>query len=158
MSESAKTRLQRWGINLWPAVRGTGGWITYIASDWREVHVKVPFNLKTRNFVGTIFGGSMFAALDPFFMGIFVQNLGKEYIVWDRSGKIDYLKPGRSTLYAKFHIDESEIESIKAELQEKTKMERDYAVELVDKDGVVHARVEKTIYFRKKSEKLLRRT
>ncbi len=61
MSESLRTRLERLGFNFFPAYRRTGARITYIRADWREVRIKLPLSWRTRNYVGTIFGGSMVA-------------------------------------------------------------------------------------------------
>jgi hypothetical protein len=55
----------RWGFNFFPAFRGTGARITYIAGDYREMRVELPLNWRTRNYVGTIFGGSLYGAVDP---------------------------------------------------------------------------------------------
>ena len=68
MTESLKTRLFRWWFNFFPAYRRTGGRITYIAGDLHEIRVKLPLNWKTRNYVGSIFGGSMYGAIDPIYM------------------------------------------------------------------------------------------
>jgi hypothetical protein len=62
MPESSQSRLMRWKFNLFPAYRGTGGRITYISDDLREVRVKIPLNWRTRNYVGTIYGGSLYGA------------------------------------------------------------------------------------------------
>src|SRR2546427_10291649 len=51
------TRLTRWRFNFFPAYRGTGARITYIRHDWSEVHIRLPLSWRTRNYVGTIFGG-----------------------------------------------------------------------------------------------------
>ena len=64
MKESLRTRLLRWGFNFFPAYRRTGARITHIAADFGEVRVRLPLNRKTRNYVGTVFGGSMFGAVD----------------------------------------------------------------------------------------------
>ncbi|HEY7975525.1 MAG TPA: DUF4442 domain-containing protein, partial [Ktedonobacterales bacterium] len=68
MAESWRTRRTRWQFNLSPVYRSTGATITYIAADWRETRIKLPLRLRTRNYVGTIYGGSMYAAVDPFYM------------------------------------------------------------------------------------------
>lgn len=148
MPESFKTRLMRWGFNFYPAYRGTGARITYIAADWREVQITLPLSWRTRNYVGTIYGGSMYAAVDPFYMVMLIRILGPEYVVWDKAATIEFKRPGRSTLYATFTLDDEEIESIKAELTEKPAMDRVYHTDLTDKDGVVYASVKKTIYIR----------
>ena len=92
----------RWGFNLFPAYRGTGGWITYIASDYREVRVRLPLSWRTRNIVGTIYGGSLYGVVDPIYMIMLIKILGPGYTVWDKAATIRFLKPGRSTLTARF--------------------------------------------------------
>ena len=133
----------RWGFNFFPAYRRTGARITYIAGDLREMHIKLPLNWKTRNYVGTIFGGSMFAAVDPIYMLIFVKLLGPNYVVWDKAASIQYKRPGRSTLYATFKVDQEELDAIRAELEQKDKLDRVYQVELIDEEGSVYASIEK---------------
>ncbi len=150
MTESLKTRLARWGFNFFPAYRGTGARITYIARDWREVRIKLPFTWRTRNYVGSIFGGSMYGAVDPLYMVMLIKVLGPEYIVWDKEATIHYKQPGRTTLYATFAIDEQELQTIREELIDKPKIDRVYRVELADADGNVVASVEKTIHIRRK--------
>ena len=136
----------RWGFNLWPCYRGTGGRVTFIASDWREVRVRLPLSWRTRNYVGTIFGGSLYAAVDPFYMIMLMENLGADYQVWDKAASIRFRKPGRGALSATFRIDEPELAEIRRLLQEQPKVDRTYTVQLVDAHGVMHAEVEKVIH------------
>lgn len=147
---SWKTRVYRWGFNLFPAIRGTGARVTYIADNMQELHVKVPLNWRTRNYVGTIFGGSMFGAVDAFYMVLFINLLGREYIVWDKAATIYFKKPGKSTLTARFVISDEELASIRETLADERKLEKTYVVELVDREGDVVAVVEKLLYFRRK--------
>lgn len=151
MAESLSTRAERLAFNLFPCWRGTGARVTYIASDHREMRVKLSLSWRTRNYVGTIFGGSLYAATDPPLMIMLMKNLGEEYVVWDKAANIRFLKPGRSTLYARFVITEEDLESIRKEAAEKKSLDRIFRIELADKDGVVHAEVDKTIYIRRKS-------
>lgn len=151
MPESLYTRLYRWAFNLYPAYRGSGAWITYIASDWREVRIKLPLSWQTRNYVGTIFGGSIYAAVDPFYMIMLIKNLGPEYVIWDKAASIRFKKPGKSTLYARFVLDEDELRAIRQELERQLKTDRVYTIELCDAAGEVHALVEKTIYVARKA-------
>jgi len=151
MSESLKTRLMRWRFNFFPAFRRTGGRITYISSDWREVHIKLPLNWKTRNYVGTIFGGSIYAAIDPIYMVMFIKLLGPDYIVWDKSAQIWFKRPGRSILHARFKIEDHELNAIREELETKIKLERTYRVEVLDEKEKVCAVIDKVLYFRKRN-------
>jgi hypothetical protein len=152
MPESAASRRLRWGFNFFPAFRGTGARVTYISGDYRELHVKLPLSWRTRNYVGTIFGGSLYGAVDPHYMIMLIKILGPGYVVWDKAATIRFKKPGRSTLFARFLIPEEEIAEIRRRLETETSIDRVYRVDLTDADGVVHAAVEKTIYVRKRAE------
>ena len=151
MPESIRSKIMRWRFNFFPAYRGTGARITYLAYDWREVRVKLPLNWRTRNYVGTIFGGSMYGAVDPVFMLMLIRNLGPEYVVWDKAACIQFRKPGKGTLFARFVLTDQEISSIKDELTFAHSAERVFHVELMDGGGVSHAFIEKTIYMRKRT-------
>lgn len=152
MPESLKTRLMRWGFNLYPAYRGTGARITYIAGDWREVRIRLPLSWRTRNYVGTVFGGSVYAAVDPFPMVMLIKVLGPEFVVWDKAASIRFKRPGRSTLYATIELDEQETESIKSELTQHASVDRVYHVDLRAENGTICASVQKTIHIRRKDK------
>ena len=151
MPESFTTRLLRWKFNLFPAYRGTGGRVTYIADDFHEVRVKLPLSLRTRNAVGTIFGGSMYGAVDPIYMIMLMRLLGRDYVVWDKTASIRFRKPGRTTLQATFRIDETELDAIRAATATGEPVDRTYNVDLIDAEGIVYASIEKVIYVRRGS-------
>lgn len=146
MPESLKTKLKRWGFNFFPAYRGTGARLTYISDDFHEIHLKLPLSWRTRNYVGTIFGGSMYGAVDPLYMVMLIKILGSKYVVWDKAATIRFKRPGRETLYAEFKVTPDEVEAIKDELTCTKSIEKIYGIKLVNKAGKVHAEVEKTIY------------
>lgn len=151
MPENFKSRRFRWFFNFFPAYRGSGGRVTYIADDFREVRVKLRLFWRTKNYVGTIFGGSIYASIDPIYMLMLIHILGPEYVVWDKAAKIRFKKPGKDTLYADFRISQDEIDEIKRLAETECSIDRIYDVELKDKNGVVHAMIEKTLYIAKKS-------
>lgn len=148
MPESLTTRVLRRFYNLWPCYWGTGVRIKYIASDFREMRVEIPLNWRTRNYVGSIFGGSMYGAVDPAYMLMLIKNLGSGYEIWDKAATIRFRKPGRSTLHARFMLDEHEIRLI-GELSMEGPIDRVYSVDLTDDEGTVCATVEKTIHIHK---------
>lgn len=150
MPESFKSRIDRLKFNIFPAYRGSGGRVTYISHDFREMRVKIPLNWRTRNYVGTIYGGSMYAAIDPIYMLMLIKNLGPDYVVWDRAAKIRFRKPGKDTLYAHFLVTGEELDEIRELAETKKSVDRVYDVSLVDKAGKVHAQIEKTLYIAKK--------
>jgi len=149
MPESFASRRMRWGFNHFPAYRGTGARVTYVADDFREVRVRLPLSRRTRNYVGTIFGGSLYGAVDPFYMIMLIKILGPGYTVWDKAATIRFRRPGRSTLYARFVLEEEEIRTIRDLAGRNPSIDRVYNVDLADEAGVVHASVEKTVFIRK---------
>lgn len=153
MPESFATRLERLKFNFFPAYRGSGARITYIADDFHEIRIKIPLNWRTRNYVGTIFGGSMFSATDPIYMVMLIKILGNEYVVWDKSTNIRFKRPGKETLFAEFKVTQDELDEIRSLLEANRSIDRIYNIELKNKDGKTHAIIEKTIYIGKKKDK-----
>ncbi len=99
------TKFDRIKFNLFPAFRGSGARIEAISEDYRHIRVRIPLNWRTRNYVGTIYGGSMYGAVDPIYMIMLIKNLGPDYIVWDKAATIRFKKPGKATLFAEFRLD-----------------------------------------------------
>jgi len=150
MAESWRSRLLRWGFNLFPAYRGTGARLTYVAADWSEVRVRLPLSWRTRNYVGTIFGGSMYGAIDPIYMIMFIKMLGPGYVVWDKAASIRFRRPGRETLFATFRVTSADLDAIRAGLGARDKVEPELTVELVNAEGVVHASFQKILSVRRR--------
>ena len=142
-------RLLRWGISLWPPFLGAGIRVAHISADFDEVVVALRMGLFNRNYVGTHFGGSLFSMTDPFFMLMMMHRLGKGYIVWDQSARIDFLHPARGTVTARFVLDDAAVEAVRAATATGEKHLPTYRVEVVDDDGTVCARVDKTLYIRR---------
>jgi acyl-coenzyme A thioesterase PaaI-like protein len=140
----------RWGFNFFPAYRGTGGRVKYIAADWREIHVELPLNWRTRNYVGTIFGGSMYGAIDPMYMFMLIKILGPEYVVWDKFASIRFRRPGRERLFGRFVVTQADVEEIRNGVAGAGKYEKTYVVELTNRAGEVHAICEKVIHVSRK--------
>src|SRR5690606_3811628 len=118
--------------------------------DWMNVRIRLPLNWRTRNYVGTIYGGSIYGSVDPIYMLMLMKILGPEYTVWDKAASIRFKKPGRETLYAEFALDTGEIDEIKRLAARERSIDRVYLVELKNEEGVVHSEIEKTIYIAQK--------
>jgi acyl-coenzyme A thioesterase PaaI-like protein len=151
MSESLSTRLTRFAFNFFPCYRRTGARLTYIAHDFAEVRVKLPLNWRTRGYWGTTFGGSMYAAIDPVLLVMLARRLGPGYQVWDKAATIEFKKPGRSALYARFRIEEAEIDELRRLLAAEPKVERTFRIDLADAAGTVHAAFTKTLHLRRRN-------
>jgi acyl-coenzyme A thioesterase PaaI-like protein len=150
MSESLRTRLLRLAFNFYPCYRRTGARLTYVADDYSEVRVKLPLNWRTRGYWGTTFGGSMYGAIDPVLLVMLARRLGPGYMVWDKAATIDFRKPGRSTLYARFRIEDGELAELRRLLERDGRIERSWQIELTDAEGTVHAAFTKTLHLRRR--------
>lgn len=137
-------------LNLWPPFLFSGISVRQISKDYRFAKVRLKKKLLTTNYVGTLFGGSLFAMTDPFYMVMIMKNLGSGYIVWDKRSEIEYVSPGKSTVFAEFHIREEELDEIKREVAALGKYLKWFEVEIKSGDGTVIAIVKKQIYIRKK--------
>jgi hypothetical protein len=141
--------LRRW-INLWPPFLGMGIRIRHIAPDMKAVDVEMKLRFWNANYVGTHFGGSLFAMTDPFYMLMLMANLGQDYIVWDKAATIRYKKPGRGTVRAEFRLSDSEIDDIREKLKTLPKYEPVFTVEVKDEADVLIAEVQKVLHIRNK--------
>jgi acyl-coenzyme A thioesterase PaaI-like protein len=139
-------------LRLWPPYLGAGVRVTSIAEDFRSIEVEMPLRFYNRNYVGTHFGGSLYAMCDPFFMVMLIENLGPDYIVWDKAATIRFKRPGKGTVKANFHITPEQIAEIRAQADTQPKVEPQFQVTVTDTDGAVVAEVDKLLYVRKKNK------
>ena len=145
--ESWRTRLFRFGMNAYPMYFGTGGRIRYIAADWREVRLSLGLNPFTYNYVGTIFGGSLFAASDPFLMVMLYRVLGRDrYVVWDRAARIRFRRPGRSRLTMTLRLSDELLAEIRAGVAAEQTWTRWLPLQWLDAEGEVVAELERELY------------
>lgn len=136
-----------WHIfNLWPALVGAGGRVTHVSEDWTELDVRLPLTWRTRNYVGTIFGGSIYAATDPYVMLMLMRQLGDGYVVWDKGARISFKRPATTTLHAQFRLPRELVADLKARVDELDKLDWVYSLDLKDTAGGVHATIDKQLY------------
>ena len=143
--------LFRHGINLWPPFRGAGIRVTRVSADYREIDVALRLRLLNRNYFGTQFGGSLYAMTDPFHALMMFHNLGRDFIVWDSSGSIRYVKPGRTDAFARFRLDAAAIDEARAATASGDKHEPTFCVDVVDAHGDTIAVVQKTLHIRRQA-------
>ena len=137
-------------INIWPPYWGTGIRVVHISRDYREVLVEMKLRFYNRNYVRTHFGGSLYAMIDPFYMLMLMNILGRGYIVWDQSASIEFVNPGKSDVRAHFHMDEEIIADIIEKTSGGEKYIPEFFVNILDKKGRTVARASKKLYIRKK--------
>jgi acyl-coenzyme A thioesterase PaaI-like protein len=142
--------LRRW-MNLWPPFLGAGIRIARISPDMKSVDVEMKLRWWNANYVGTHFGGSLFALTDAFYMLMLMANLGREYVVWDKAASIRYRKPGKGTVRAEFRLTDAQLDDIREKLKTLPKYEPTFQLEVKDESGDIVAAVEKLLYVRRKN-------
>lgn len=137
-------------MSLYPPYLGAGVRIKSIKEDFSEISVEMKLRFWNKNYVGTHFGGSLYSMVDPFFMLMLIETLGRDYIVWDKAAQIKFKRPGRGTVYANFKLDPQKVIDIKNDLEMEPKINIAFDVNILDKEGNVIAEVEKIIHVSKK--------
>jgi len=139
--------LFKYGFNLSPMYRRSTGSILAVSKDLSRITIKIPISWKNKNYVGTIFGGSMFSAVDPIPMVQLINLIGDDYVVWDKSATIKFKRPAKETLYAEFVFDKEELEIIKKRVETENEIEITKETVLTNKDRTTEfCIVQKTIY------------
>jgi len=140
----------KWAMNLWLPFLGAGIRVQAISPDFRHVRVRLKPGRWQRNFVGTHFGGSLFAMTDPYWMIMLMQNLGRDYLVWDKSGEIDFLRAVKEPVWAEFRLTEAILDDFRTAAANGDKVLRWLPVDVATAAGESVARVRKQIYVRLK--------
>ena len=138
-------------INWYPPYLGMAVRLRSFSDDFTRFEVELRERWYNRNLFGTHFGGSLYAMTDPFFVFIVAMNLGRNYIVWDKSASIEFLRPAKGTILGIFAIEHRQLERIRQEVDERGKNTYRFDAELVDESGNVVARVDKEVYVRSKA-------
>lgn len=144
----------RRALNLYGPYLGAGVRVTEIDPDYRHVSVSMTLRWYNTNYVGTHFGGSLYSMVDPFYMLLLMNRLGRDYIVWDKAASIDFIKPGRGRVSARFELDDQRLAEVVAATAHGDKYLPTWPVEIFDEAGERVARVEKTLYIRRKPAKV----
>ncbi|QNP40219.1 DUF4442 domain-containing protein [Lysobacter solisilvae (ex Woo and Kim 2020)] len=140
-------------LNLWPPFLFNGIHVAAIAPDWRSAEVELRARPWNRNYVGVHFGGNLFAMTDPFWMLLTMHALGRDYIVWDQAGAIEFVKPGRGTVRAIFRLDDAVLAQLRHATAGGDKHLHWFETDVVDAAGEVVARVRKQLYVRRKRDR-----
>lgn len=142
----SKSQIFKHGFNISPMYRRSTGRVTFVSDDLLHVNVKIPISYKNRNYVGSIFGGSLFSATDPIYMIQLINILGDNYVVWDKSAEIKYRRPAKTNAFAEFIFTSEEIENLKKEVAQKKEIDLVKTLSITDGKEKVYCELEKVLY------------
>ncbi|WP_201604053.1 DUF4442 domain-containing protein [Psychrobacter submarinus] len=135
-------------INTYAPYVGAGIKLEHLDTDQGLCVVSMGLTALNKNIVGTQFGGSLYAMTDPFYMLLLMQQLGSNYVVWDKSSHIEFVAPATSKVTARIKVSSSEATAIRKLAESGEPVFRDYRTEIVDNNQKVVAIVTKTVYIR----------
>ena len=137
----------KYGFNWSPMYRRSNARIIAVSKDLMKIEIRLPLTYKNVNYMNSMFGGSMFTAVDPIPMIQLVSILGKEYVVWDKSAEIYFKRPAKENLFATFEFSNEEVEEIKSRVKSEKEISISKSTILTNKIGdTVYCEVKKTIY------------
>jgi acyl-coenzyme A thioesterase PaaI-like protein len=140
-----------WVARLWPPFLAAGIRVLSVSPDWRHVRVRLRRHFFNANYVGTHFGGSLFAVTDPVWMMMVMENLGRDYVVWDKAAEIEFVAALKDEVFAEFRLDPAVLDELRAAAAGGDKVLRWFEVEVRTTSGVLAARVRKQVYVRLKA-------
>ena len=146
-----KATLFKTMFNISPMYRRSCGKITFVSDDLHVVKIKIPLSYKNKNYVGSMFGGSLFSATDPIYMIQLMQILGKDYVVWDKSTEIKFKRPAYKKAFAIFEFSTEEISTIVTKVNEEKEIDIIKKLYITDGKETVFTELDKTIYISTKN-------
>ncbi|HNV15463.1 MAG: DUF4442 domain-containing protein [Actinomycetales bacterium] len=139
-------------MNVWPPYRFAGIRVLHIEPDYSRALVSLKLTPWNRNYVGTQFGGSLSSMADPFWMLLVMNQLGRDYIVWDQRAEIEFVRPGTGEVRTEFVVDPAVVERIRQAAAGGQKVLEWFENDIVDMSGVLVARVRRQLYVRRKRD------
>lgn len=143
----------KWALCFYPPLLFQRIWVKKFHPGFLGVDVKISNSFLNRNYNGSIFGGSIYAATDPFYAILFdqlMQRRGFKVRVWLKSASIQYLKPGLTTLHFTLKITDQMIAEAELALNTTGKFVKAYPMELYNTQGELCATVMNEVYLRNK--------
>ena len=135
-------------LNFYPPYFFTGIKVIAVNEDRTKITVQMRLRCYNKNGYGTHFGGSIYSMVDPFYALLLWYHLGDQYKIWDKSAKIEYLRPSKSSIYAHCALSNEEIKRLKEVLLSETTIEPTYQIVITDQDKKEVAKIEKTLSIR----------
>lgn len=141
----------KWVMRLYPPLFFQRIWVRRFGKGFTSVEVKIHRSVLNRNYNASIFGGTIFAAADPFYALMFdqiFQRKGFKTIVWLKSATIQYVKPARTALIFQISLSDQEIQAVETALIENGRFVQTYPITIVDTSGETCAIMHNEVYIK----------
>lgn len=149
---TVSANILKWGMRLYPPLFFQRIWVNKIHNDFMGADLTIYKSLLNINSNRTIFGGTIFSAIDPFYPVLldqyFQHNGIQRTVAWLKTAHIDYIKPGRHNLYVQIRLDQTILTETLDKIQREGKVVRTFHTEVFDKKGALCAVAHNEIYIR----------
>jgi hypothetical protein len=141
----------KWIMRFYPPLLFQRIWVVSFRKDFRGVKVKVFQSILNKNYNGSIFGGTIFSAADPFYPVLFERVLntsGRKLRIWSKSSKINFLKPALTSLTFSIILSDADMHLAINTLEADGKYEHSFLIEIYDDNSEVCASLVNEVYIR----------
>ena len=144
--------LLKWLMRLYPPLLFQRIWVIRFEDGFTGVQVKITKSFLNKNYNGSIFGGTIFAAADPFLPVLFHQLLNpdrkRKLKIWSKSSRIDFLKPAVSDLFFEINLSDADMAKAKETLIVTGKYEGLFPINIHNGAGEICASLVNEVYVR----------
>lgn len=143
----------RWLMNMYPPLFFNGIRCIFVSEDYLSIRVRIWKNIFNTNFHGSIFGGTILCAVDPFFGVQFWQilnHIGEKTVVVVMAVEAQLKKPAMSSLILEFKLTDTDVLECKEALSARGKFVKSYPVEAKDNWGNVCAIAQVVVHIKRK--------
>jgi hypothetical protein len=141
----------KWIMRLYPPLLFQRIWVREFNKDFKGVKVKIIKSIFNKNYNGSIFGGTIFAAADPFYPVLFdrILNTGDRKLkIWSKSSQINFLKPALSSLSFQIILSDADIELAIHTLNTTGKYENSFPIDIYNNNNEVCVSLRNEVYIR----------
>ena len=143
--------LLKWIMRLYPPLFFQRIWVVRFEKGFTGARVKIIKSILNRNYNGSIFGGTIFTAADPFYPLLFHQlftKKGYRVVAWSKSAEIQFLKAGLTDLYFDIKLDTNEIAEAEHILKTAGKYVKAHPIDIYNKNGEICVSLTNEVYLR----------
>lgn len=142
----------KWLLRIYPPFLFQRIWVREIHPDFKKVDVKIFKSLLNINSNKTIFGGTIFSAVDPFYAILIDQRLQlngfNKTIAWLKSASIEYKKPGLTNLRFTIEITETDFNECVDALKTRGRIMKTFSIQILNELNEICAIAKNEIYIR----------
>ncbi len=141
----------KWVLRFYPPLFFQRIWVMDISADFKTCKVKINYSVLNGNYNRSIFGGTLFAATDPFLPVMFHQvfsGRGYKVIAWSKSAQILFLKPANTNMHFEIKLLDAAINDAEHILNTDGKFTGLFDIDIFNRQGEICVTITSEVYIR----------